>query len=337
MNLSHFARVALGHFPTPLERLALFEPSIGGLRPGQRVLIKRDDCTGLAFGGNKVRKLEFALGQAAAQGVDTIVTCGAFQSNHVRQTAAAAVKLGLAFHGVVSCPVADPAPEMLSSGNRLLDVLLGATLHVAADDGAATTALADELLQQLRAEGRRPLLVPVGASNGVGALGYVLCAQELLQQCADADVHPTHVVLATGSGGTHAGLLQGLRLFGSGAKVIGVSVSEPSGVKRAKVRRVLDELSEVLERSAPVVREEEIVVYDGYVGAGYAMTTPAANDAIRRVARTEGVLLDPVYTGKAMAGLIDLIAAGEFADARDIIFLHTGGTPALFAYPGVSG
>lgn len=337
MDISRFARVPLGHFPTPLEPLFATRHSPAGLRPGQRVFVKRDDCTGLAFGGNKVRKLEFALATPAARAADTLVTCGSFQSNHVRQTAAAAARLGLSCHAVLSPAFPDSPPGLVSSGNRLLDELLGATLHIATDDGAATEALVGQVTERLRVEGRRPFFVPLGASTGVGALGYVACAQELLRQCGNAGVDPTHVVLATGSAGTQAGLLQGLRLCGSKAAVIGVSVSEPSSVKCGKVRQVLDELAQVLGPGAPAVDDGEIVVQDRYVGAGYAIPTREAGDAIELLARAEGLLLDPVYTGKAMAGLLDLVGTGGLEAARDIIFLHSGGAPALFAYQGARG
>ena len=323
-----FPRVSLAHLPTPLEAM----PASTRALAGPQLFVKRDDCTGLALGGNKTRKLEFALGDALAKGADTILTSGGLQSNHVRQTAAACARLGLGCHAVVANPLARAPAAYRESGNQLLDRLLGAVVHEVPDGAGATEARLAELARALSERGARPYVVPLGASDGIGALGYVECARELVEQCRAADVHPTHVFLATGSCGTHAGLLAGLRLHGSGMQVIGVAVSETASAKRAKVLDVVRQVGDVLGRAAMPVDEGDVVVFGGYVGAGYGLPTEAGAAALERVARAEGLLLDPVYTAKAMAGMLDLLAGGRLRGVRDPVFLHTGGTPALFAY-----
>ncbi|MCP3918148.1 MAG: D-cysteine desulfhydrase family protein [bacterium] len=324
-DLLSFPRVPLAHVPTRLEELCAL-----GSELGVRTFVKRDDCTGLAFGGNKTRKLEFVLGDALTGGTDSILTCGGIQSNHVRQTAAAAAQLGLPCEAVVANPLSDPGPAYERSGNVLLDELFGAKLHrVDTDDEVEVR------LQQLYAEkalaGGRPYLVPLGASNAIGALGYVACAQELLEQCRLQDLAPSHVFVATGSAGTHGGLLAGLRCAGSNLRVVGVAVSETAEAKRVKVRSLVEQVCSVLEAQATVT-DDDIVVRDDWVGPGYGVVTEASEAAIRRLARSEGLLLDPVYTGKAMAGMLALLESRELSEVRDPIFLHTGGAPALFAY-----
>ena len=323
-DMAGFARVPLAHLPTPLEPTGL-----GRLCEGLNVFMKRDDCTGLGMGGNKARKLEFALGDAQRAGATMLLTMGARHSNHVRQTAAAAARLGLRCQVVLHDPVDRPGAFYAASGNYLLDGLFGAEVHIVADGEAATDARIDQLLAEARASGERPYLVPLGASDGLGALGYALCAQEILSQCSEQGISPSAILLATGSGGTQAGLLAGLRLLGSSLPVGGGSVSAPAEVKRAQVRRVVHDM---LALTAPsfVVPDEDIIVVDDYVGDGYALPTEASNNCIRRVAGSEGLLLDPVYTAKAMAGMMDLARRGRLTG--DVIFLHTGGVPALFAY-----
>lgn len=327
MRIEGFPRVSLMHGATPLHDLPALARALGV----RRLLIKRDDCTGLAFGGNKTRKLEFALGEALRRGADVIITSGAWQSNHVRQTAAAAAHLGLRCHAVVHNPLPASGDDYRRSGNRLLDRLLGCTLHDVASEEAGIECIA-ALARREAAMGATPHVVTMGASDGIGTLGYVACAQELLRQCRDIAAAPSHVVLATGSAGTHAGLLAGLRAAGSDIALVGISVSEPAEVKRAKVRRVLGELA-AATRTAMQVPDEAIVVLDDYVGAGYGMPTAAGDVALRLLARKEGILLDPVYTAKAMSGFLDLLAHARCGPMRDPVFLHTGGTPALFAYP----
>jgi len=328
MNLSPFPRVALGHLPTPLE----YMPTLTRLLGGPRLYVKRDDCTGLALGGNKTRKLEFTLGDAQRAGADLLITSGATQSNHVRQTAAAAAKLQIECWCAVADPLAKSPPGYLTNGNALLDEVIGVQIHVAADADAGLRTEVERLEQTARAAGRRPYVIPVGASDGVGSLGYVSCAQELLQQCESSAIAPSHVVVATGSAGTHAGLLTGLKLSGSAALVQGVAVSENAQLKAAKVKAIVVQLLAALKADARRVTEADIVVDDGHVGEGYGIPAADTLEAVRLAAQTEGLILDPVYTGKAMAGLIAMVRSGALADARDVVFLHTGGSPGLFAY-----
>lgn len=325
-DLSPFARLPLAHLPTPLERLS----ALTGDAWGVRLFVKRDDCTGLGLGGNKTRKLEFTLGHALAAGADTLITSGAWQSNHVRQTAAAAAKAGLECHVVISDAAGRDTEAYRASGNLLLHGLFGAHLHFAEDDGDATDRCIDRLAARARAEGRSPYVVPLGASDGIGSLGYAECARELLSQCEARSIAPTAIVLATGSGGTHAGLLAGLRLLGARVPVIGISVSEPAEVKFAKVRGIADAMLDLCGAARDTVSDADIVVLEDYTGPGYAIPTAEANDVIRLLAAREGLLVDPVYTAKAMAGLLNLLEGGRLTG--DVVFLHTGGTPALFAY-----
>lgn len=327
MKLDRFPRVSLLHGPTPLHALPALARTLGL----DRIYIKRDDCTGLAFGGNKARKLEYTFGDVRRRGADVVVTTGAWQSNHVRQTAAAAAQLGLRCHAVVHSPLPSPAPSYACSGNLLLDRLVGADVHPVDDEAAGEIRVA-ELVRRETAAGAVPYVVPLGASDGIGALGYVGCAQELLRQLDAAGARPSHIVLATGSAGTQAGLLAGLRAAGSDIAVVGISVSEPAGVKRARVGGVLDRLAGVAGDASLRVSDAEIVVLDDYVGAGYAIPTEAGDRALRLLASREGILLDPVYTAKAMSGFLDLAGRGRLDGLRDPVFLHTGGAPALFAY-----
>lgn len=323
LDLSCFPRATLAHIPTPIEETGIGNGST------LRVFVKRDDCTGLGFGGNKTRKLEFTLGDAVAQGASVLITSGARHSNHVRQTAAAAARLGIRCQVVLYDPVERVTPFYATSGNLLLDTLFGAEVYLAADDGDATDRYIAMLVQAASAAGGTPYVVTLGASDGTGALGYAECARELLGQCAERNIKPSAIILATGSGGTQAGLLGGLRLLGSTIPVIGISVSESAEIKRTKVRRVLDEMVAKLG-SDIAVPNSDIIVFDDYAGPGYTIPTPESHDAIRQMARREGVLLDPVYTAKAMAGLLDLASRGELSG--DVVFLHTGGAPALFTY-----
>lgn len=328
MDLSRFPRVVLGHLPTPLEPMTNLAKTLAG----PRLFVKRDDCTGLALGGNKTRKLEFAMGAALHAGADLIITSGGTQSNHVRQTAAAAARLRLECQCVVANPLTSFRPEYLRTGNVLLDELLGAKIHTASDTDAALSQRVSQLMQRARADGRRPYLIPIGASDAVGSLGYVACAGELLQQFNADGIEPSHIIVGTGSAGTHAGLLVGLRLSGSYIRVVGIAVSESSQIKQQKVRAVVDALLDVLGGGAGAVSERDIEVLDDYVDGGYALASAATLAAVRTAAEQEALILDPVYTGKAMAGLMDLIQSKKLREPRDVVFLHSGGSPAMFAY-----
>jgi L-cysteate sulfo-lyase len=324
--IDNLPRVRLAHLPTPLERMPRLGASLG-----IELWIKRDDCTGLAFGGNKSRKLEFAIGEALAAGADTLIAASGYQSNFVRQSAAAAAKLGLEFHAVVAEPTPGRERHYFRSGNLLLDHLFNANLHVADNEGPATDALVAELSAKIRGRGRTPWRLLFGASQVTGAIGYVNCARELLTQCPALAKGPSTVFVVTGGGGGQAGLLAGFRSLGTPTKVIGISCSEPSDVKCRKVKTIIAGLVERFGNQV-AVPDEDIVVLDAYAGAGYAIPTDAANSAIRRTAAAEGIVLEPVYTGKGMAGIIELAMRGDLANAGPVIFIHSGGTPALFVY-----
>ncbi|WP_315725543.1 D-cysteine desulfhydrase family protein [Sphingosinicella rhizophila] len=319
------------HGPTPFHPMARLAAELG--LPS--LYIKRDDCTGFALGGNKARKLEFTFADALAKGATAVITSGGSQSNHVRQTAAAATKLGLKCLAVLHSAFETTTDSYLRSGNRLLHDMFGAELHFVADAEEATSEKIEALRLGLEAAGERSYVVPLGASDGLGSLGYVVCANELVSDFASASIAPSHIFVGTGSAGTHGGLLAGLRLAGWEGQVIGISVSEPAEIKRGKVRDVIAQIGLTLGRSLPV-KDEDIIVYDQYVGTDYGYPTPQSTAALIATARAEAVLLDPVYTAKVMAGMIDLLTRGKLGEVRDPVFLHTGGAPALFAYEGGS-
>ncbi|MEQ8485209.1 MAG: D-cysteine desulfhydrase family protein [Pseudomonadales bacterium] len=329
--ISDAPRLPLGFLPTPLVPL----PRLSRLLGGPRIWIKRDDCTGLATGGNKTRKLEYLLADAEREGADAIVTFGATQSNHARQTAAACAAAGLPCHLLLARKVSWPNPAYERSGNLLLGRLLGAQVEVVNADAMANRRRA--LLDALESRGRVPYLIPVGGSNAVGAMGYARCAMELLEQSEAAGFELTDVVHASSSAGTQAGLLAGFAgLLADDARTrplvhgINVSEPEPDAVGR-EVRRIADA---VIERQGLSVSigEDEVRVDHRFLGPGYGLPDQATLDAIRLLARTEGILLDPVYSGKAFAALSARVRGGEFANRRDLVFLHTGGSAALAVY-----
>ena len=324
--LEQFPRVSLAHLPTPLEHLPRLSQHLGG----PEIWVKRDDCTGLASGGNKTRKLEFSMAAALAEEADSIVTVGALQSNHVRQTAAAAARLGLACEVLLEHRVVDPSEPYANSGNVLLDKIFGANLR----EYPAGANFASELqvvAEEVRAAGGKPYIIPGGASNEVGALGYVNCALELLQQAEQQGLHFDHLITATGSAGTQAGLVVGLKAAAGKLPLLGIGVSAPRDEQEAKVYQLAAETAAFIGKPGIVAREDVVANCD-YIGAGYGVPTEAMNEAVLLLARLEGLLFDPVYSGKALAGMIDLLKKGEFDGARNIVFLHTGGSAALFAY-----
>ncbi len=326
MQLSRFPRVRLAHLPTPLEHLPRLSEHLGG----PQIYVKRDDCTGLATGGNKTRKLEFAMGEAVRRGSDTIVTVGAVQSNHVRQAAAAAARLGMGCEILLEHRIAKPSAEYLNSGNVLLDRIFGANLHEFAS-GTDFDAEMLALAKQLEAGGKAPYLIPGGASNPVGALGYVNCAFELLSQADEMGLDIDHVITATGSAGTQAGMITGLKARSSGVPLLGINVSIGATDQEEKVFELACETADYL--GAPgIVHREDVVANGDYVGPGYGERTDAMNEAVLLLARLEGLLFDPVYSGKALAGMIDLVRQGRFGSTDTLVFLHTGGAAALFAY-----
>jgi L-cysteate sulfo-lyase len=300
---------------------------------GPALWVKRDDCTGLATGGNKTRKLDFLMGEALARGADCVVTQGAVQSNHVRQTAAAAARLGLGCVVLLERRVPDTGSDYETTGNVFLDRLFGAELRFC-ETGGDMNAAAEALGEELAQAGRRPYVIPGGGSNPTGALGYVSCALELLAQANDMGLRIDHVVHATGSAGTQAGLVVGLTGSNSGIPVLGVSVRQPRERQEQAVHDLAERTAAYVGVAGGIPRDA--VVADGdWVGPGYGQPTPQMVEAIRLVARTEGLLLDPVYSGKGMAGLIGLVRAGRFRADENVVFVHTGGATALFAYQDV--
>ena len=324
-KLSEFPSVPLCHQPTPLEFMPRMSESLGG----PRLWIKRDDCTGLATGGNKTRKLEFLIADAIEKGADMVVTQGAVQSNHVRQTAAAACKFGLDCHALLERRVPDRADDYETTGNVLFDQMFGTSLEFR-PAGLDMNAEAMAVTEKLAAAGRKPYFIPGGGSNEIGALGYVSCAYELLDQIKANNLDVRWIVLATGSAGTHAGMLAGLHAAGSTIPVMGISVRQPEDKQIAAVHK-LAVLTAAQLTDTPL-GVEKVIVDDGYVGAGYGQPTQGTLDAINLIARREGLLFDPVYSGKGLAGMIGLAGQNFFESDKDVIFLHTGGAAALFAY-----
>jgi len=308
-------RLRFAHLPTPIEPL----PRLSAFLNGPHLLVKRDDQTGLAFGGNKTRKLEFLVAEAQAQRADTLLTAGALQSNHCRQTAAAAAKFGLNCILVLA-----GQPPAQASANLLLDQLFGAEIVWA--EKSRREAVLQETFENTSSQGKKPYLVPYGGSSPTGALGYVFAMEEFVGQKVEAD----WIVFASSSGGTQAGLVLGRRVFGYKGKVLGISIDEPQCSLQEGVAKLASETS---ERLGPRIEfaPDEVLVNAEYAAPGYAVLTGAERDAISLFAKYEGLLLDPVYTGRAAAGLIDLISKGFFKKDESVLFWHTGGQPALFA------
>lgn len=326
MLLSRYPRVALAHLPTPLEFLPRLTEHLGG----PKVWVKRDDCTGLATGGNKTRKLEFLMADACGQGADTVITQGAVQSNHARQTAAAACKLGLHCELVFEKRIGGASDAYLHSGNVLLDRLYGANIREVAKGSDMDVEL-ENIAAELRKKGRKPYVIPGGGSNPVGALGYVDCAQELVGQANRQGLVIDHIVHASGSAGTQAGLLVGLKANNCRIPLLGIGVSAGRDAQEDKVFRLAGQTAEYTGVPG-IVERSDVVCNSDYVGEGYGIPTEAMNAAVLLLARLEGLLFDPVYSGKALAGMIDLIAKGRFVDSENIVFIHTGGAAGLFAY-----
>jgi L-cysteate sulfo-lyase len=299
---------------------------------GPNLYIKRDDCTGLATGGNKTRKLEFLVADAARQGADTLITQGAVQSNHARQTVAAAARVGMKCKLLLEERMPDAPSEYEESGNVLLDRLLGGEIVARLPAGTDMQKAMEDLAHELRGAGGKPYVIPGGGSTPVGALGYVACAQELLAQSFDLGLRVDHVVHATGSAGTQAGLVVGLRASNAGVPVYGVSVRAPKAKQEESVWNLVQRTVDFMGVPAASVERADVVANADYVGQGYGIPTEGMLEAVRMVAGLEGILLDPVYSGKCMAGLIDLIRKGRFKKGQNIVFIHTGGAAGLFGY-----
>lgn len=326
MQLARFPRRRYTPGPTPIEKLEHLSRELGG----PELYVKRDDLLGLAAGGNKTRKLEFLVADALAQGADTLVTVGAVQSNHCRLTLAAAVREGLACRLVLEERVPDSYDED-ATGNNFLFRLLGAEKNTVVPGGADLAAAMQEEVQELEREGRKAYVIPGGGSNSLGALGYVACAEEILAQSFELGLPLDRVVVASGSGGTHAGLVAGFVGANADLPVLGISVRAEREPQEEKLHALASETAERLGLAGGVPRDA-FVVRDEYVGGGYSIPTGGMVEAVQLFARLEGILLDPVYTGKAAAGLIDQVRSGAFTPDERILFVHTGGSPALYAF-----
>tara|TARA_R110000744_G_scaffold2188_6_gene8610 strand:+ start:580 stop:1569 length:990 start_codon:yes stop_codon:yes gene_type:complete len=316
-------REPLGFFPTPLVELTKLSKKLDG----PKIYMKRDDNTGLALGGNKTRKLEFIIGDALAQGADTIVTAGAAQSNHCRQTAAAAASLGLECHLVLG----GQEPEKFD-GNLLLDKIFGCKIHWSGTNRKGEDI--PEIVAQLKELGKKPYVVPYGGSNELGALAFLEAFKELESQRKSINASFTHIVFASSSGGTHAGLMLGNKIFKSSYKIVGINIDKGETDKVSFDQYIVS----LANSTAKLIGENlnfsdvDLMLNSDYVGEGYGVVGALENEAISITAQTEGILLDPVYTGRAMGGLIDMIRAGKIRKTDSVLFWHTGGAPALFAY-----
>ena len=327
--LDLFPRVRLGHSPTPLDQA----PALGG-ELGIDLYIKRDDCTGLAFGGNKVRQLEFYLGAAVDEDADTVLITGAVQSNFVRLAAAAARTLGMEVYIQLEERVPDVDDSYRMSGNVLLNKLLGAHLSsfpVGEDESAADASL-EVLARELEDQGRRPYVIHLAVDHPpLGALGYVVAARELMLQMQERELSFDHVVVASGSALTHSGLLVGLRSLGNDVPVTGVCVRRPATEQQPRVFKRCSEVAALIGRPG-CIQESDVVVSDAVLAPGYGQMNDATMSAMAMAARLEALMLDPVYTGKTMAGLVALARDGGFQPGARVLFMHTGGLPALFGY-----
>lgn len=326
MHLARFPRVHLAHLPTPLEKLDRLTKELGG----PEIWIKRDDCTGLSTGGNKTRKLEFLMAEAQAQGADCVMTQGATQSNHARQTAAFAAKLGMKCHLLLEDRTGYSEVAYKHSGNVLLDVLHGATYETRPAD-LDMNAEMENVAQLRRQEGEKVYTIPGGGSNPTGALGYVNCAFELLGQANDRSLKIDHIVHATGSAGTQAGLIVGLKAMNANIPLLGIGVRAPKDKQEQNVFALAQTTAEKLG-CAGVVARNDVVANTDYVGEGYGIPASDTIEAIKMFAELESILLDPVYSGKGAAGFIDLIKKGHYTKNDRVVFLHTGGSAALFGY-----
>lgn len=331
-------RVALATLPTPITEAVGLRAALGGPQRCPRILLKRDDLTGIALGGNKARKLEFLLGDAQRQHATVVVTTGAVQSNHARMTAAAARSVGLKVSLVLT--TREPSPPI--QGNYLLDKLFGADIHLipaGPDPKIAVAPDEEQRVQQvmdgLRARGERPYLIPVGGSSGVGAIGYAAGTAELVEQLQTARIEPTRLYYASGSRGTQAGLELGWRLFKPSYRLCGIAVSGGEDEKRVRAARIGTEAARLLG-SDVTMQPGELSTNQEHIGEGYGIPTPGGIEAIHLLAERDGILIDPVYTSKAMAALIADIRAGTISANETVMFLHTGGVPALFAHQAIA-
>ncbi len=329
MNLAKFPRRGYLQSDTPIEYLPNLSKALGGK---VNIYIKRDDLLPGTSGGNKTRKLDFCIADAMAKGADTIITCGAVQSNHCRLTLAWAKKEGLDCHFVLEERVKGSYKED-GSGNNFLFHLLGINSIRVVPGGSNMMDEMEKTAAELNAKGRKTYIIPGGASNTIGALGYVNCAEETQRQLFNEQISIDTVVVPSGSAGTHAGMVVGMACNNTNIPVIGVNVSRVKDVQEELVYKLTKATAELIGVNVPA--REQVVCFDEYVGDGYSLPTDGMIEAVTLFARTEAILLDPVYSGKAGAGLIDLVRKGYFAKGSNVLFLHTGGSPALYAYQGI--
>lgn len=314
-------RVNLAQLPTPIERLEKFSKSL----EGPQIYVKRDDYTGIAVTGNKIRKLEFLLAEALSQNCDYVITCGGYQSNHARTTAVAAAKLGMKCHLVLRNGMTAPM-----EGNLFLDRLVGAEIqYVTPEEYMRIDDVMFAIAKKVKSQGRKPFVIPEGGSNATGALGYLKAAQEIADQLKSLELKIHHIVLPVGSGGTYAGLLLGKFLFDVPAKIHGINVCDNEAYFVDKIYEIVKQIIGRFKLNFNISKDQMSII-DGYVGKGYGLSSQDEIEMIKRIARVEGVILDPVYTGKAILGLVDQIRKGRFKQTENILFIHTGGIFGLF-------
>ena len=327
MNFTKFPRRQYLQGQTPIEFLPSLTKTLG---KDINIYVKRDDLLPGSAGGNKTRKLEFCIADALDKGADTIITCGAIQSNHCRLTLSWSVKENLDCHLILEERVAGTYNKE-ASGNNFLYQLLGVKSIEIVEGGTDLMAVMDKKAETLKKEGKVPYIIPVGASNAIGALGYAACAEETMNQLNNMHLDIDHIIVPSGSAGTHAGMIAGMTGINMNIPITGINVSQSKEEKEEKVYKLTCETAEKLKVKGSVVRSD-VVCLDDYVGAGYSIPTDSMVEAVKLFARTEGILLDPVYSGKTAAGLIDLIRKDYFARGSNVLFLHTGGSPALYVY-----
>ncbi len=325
MDLSPFQRRRYLSGKTPIEHLFRLSALLGG----PQIYVKRDDIMGLSAGGNKTRKLEFLMADAIAQGADTVITCGAVQSNHCRLTLSAALKEGMRCHLVVEERVKG-SYDPHASGNNFLFHLLGVSGITVVPGGTDMMVAMEDVARDLRRQGSKSYIIPGGGSNALGSLGYAACAQEILEQSFDQNTHFDALVCASGSGGTHSGLLAGFHGNHADIPIYGIDVKNPASTQTELINKLTQETCDLLD--LPPIPADTVRCTDEYVGPGYSLPTESMVKAVDLLAKTEGILLDPVYTGKAMAGLLGLVRQSVFPKNANVLFLHTGGSPALYAY-----
>lgn len=327
MNFTKFARRKYLQGPTPIESMPALSKVLGG---DVNLYVKRDDLLPGAGGGNKTRKLEFCIGDALEKGADTIITCGAVQSNHARLTAAWSAKEGMDCHLILEERVKGSYKET-ASGNNFLFELLGVKSLGVVEAGSDMMAKMEEKAEELKSAGKKPYIVPGGASNEIGALGYAACAEETMTQLNDMMLDMDHIIVPSGSAGTHSGMIVGMTGVNGNIPISGVNVSRVKDVQEGIVFDLAQRTAKKLGVENAIKRED-IVCFDGYVGPGYSLPTDSMIEAVKLFSMNEAILLDPVYSGKAAAGLIDLVRKGHFKKGANVLFLHTGGSPALYAY-----